>query len=152
MRITPQQVAKVLRGHVTALPRIAKQAALVSAHRTVGALKKVSPVDTGGFRAAWQVKNSQLATVENRHPVAGVIERGARPHGVNEEGRAAILAWAIRKGLDNPERAVGAIIRKLERQGQKGLFLLEKQIPDSVRWMQAELERLLAEQGKKAAE
>lgn len=151
MRITAKQAAELIKNTPKMLQAVAKRAALVSAHRSVTALKKLSPVDMGVYRAAWKVVpgfGRMLAKVENRSPVAGVVEKGARPHAVSAAGREAIRAWVIRKGIATPEEAdavVWGIVQKLKREGQKGLHLLEKQIPTSAKWFQTELERLLRE-------
>ncbi len=55
--------------------------------------------DQGQYMNSWHVparKNRDLVTVRNDAPHAGIIERGARPHGVNQEGREALLAWVLR--------------------------------------------------------
>jgi hypothetical protein len=174
VKIDAKDVGKVLRGQSKKLLSLARQAASTSAHRTVRAVKKKSPVDTGGYRAAWKVRGGisgvqylptsgsrPLASVENDHPIAGVIEKGARPHGVSAEGRESIRAWVIRKGIATTARGarvtkrnaeanaeavdavVDGIVWKLQHEGQKGLHLLEKEIPGALKFFQAEFERLL---------
>lgn len=119
MKITAKQAAEMLARAPRLVPSIAPKAAFLAAHRTKAALIKVSPVDTGGFKNAWAVRRGTgktLARVENLHPIAGVIERGARPHPVSLEGQAAIKRWVLRKGLAKYEDVP---IEKLKR-GQFG--------------------------------
>lgn len=67
-------------------------------------LVSVTKKDRGMAKAAWKVYNGPLnargntpaAWIENSAPYIGVLELGARPHAVSEEGRLAIFEWVLR--------------------------------------------------------
>lgn len=71
------------------------------ADRGVGLLvrKSKAVVYMGQFQNSWHIpmrRDRNVVTVRNDAPHAGIIEAGARPHGVNAEGRAALLEWVLR--------------------------------------------------------
>lgn len=79
-------------------------------------------------------------------PHAGIVELGARPHGVSAEGREAIKQWCMRKlGLDEKaaESATWGICQKLKAEGQKPTYLVRDSMPKAVEFFAAELERIL---------
>ena len=52
----------------------------------------------GQFMNSWHVpmrRDRNTVTVRNDAPHAGIIEAGARKHGVNAAGRAALLEWVL---------------------------------------------------------
>lgn len=117
------------------------------------------------FKAAWKDNAEQskgparagmVASVTNDAPYAGVIERGARPHGVSEEGQRAIYEWVrrhfrftttVKRGANagkqsKPKSVTGeafedpflsevtfGIVMKLKREGQKGRFIVRNERP-----------------------
>lgn len=95
-----------------------------------------------------------LWTVLADAPHAGIVELGARPHPVSEEGRLAIKTWAERKlGLteDQAEEASWAICKKIENEGVDGHFLMRDSQPQAKQFLREELARILsAEAGKPA--
>jgi hypothetical protein len=143
--LTPGQVGAMLRAANKRNLKAIKRGQKLTSARIVTFLKKMSPVYLGVFKNAWQGDENG---VTNDSPVAGVIERGARPHGVNAEGRAAIQQWAERKlGLDEKEASVvmRAVVAKLRKDGQVGLFLVRDNIPKFVEWLDKEITRCLVE-------
>ena len=139
--IAPGQVGVIIRAEAKNVADAVEKAKRITSQRIVSKLKEKSPVDQAHFKNAWQVKADG---VTNDAPYAGVIERGARPHGVSPEGQEAILEWAARKfGPDDAHRIAGAVIGKLKQHGQKGLFLVRDNLPEFTIYLQEELEKLL---------
>ncbi len=89
--------------------RVFRAAAVIAAQRTRTALVAKTPTDMGIMRNAWKVvrKADTEVRIENLAPHAGIIERGARPHGVNAAGVQALREWVIRKGLVTYSRGPG---------------------------------------------
>lgn len=70
-------------------------------------------VDLGEFWNSWFDPSSKGSTITLRNdaPHAGIIERGARPHNVSEEGQLALLDWVLRNvhlGRNQGVKAVAA--------------------------------------------
>lgn len=158
----PQLLAEIKR----AAQRAISDGAVAAAKRGRGHLARQTPIDQRDMKRAWAafgpVTKEILARIENDAPHAGVIERGARPHGVSEEGEERIRQWVRRKilrgvrahtfsrgknkgqtvfrrfakGKRDPEveRVVGAIIHKLQIEGQKGTFFVERAVPLIAQW------------------
>ncbi len=114
-----------------------------------------SPKDRGNFKAAWRSKSflrksGEIARVSNDAPYAGIIERGARPHGVNKEGREALFHWVRRHFSDSTEEEqIGityAIINKIRLKGQKPTLFVRKSLPDLRKLLTMETERALKQQ------
>lgn len=123
------------------MPAAIRSAAVVTAQRQRTDLVKRSPVDTGIFKNAWQVREERTgAACRNSAPYAGIIERGARPHEVSPEGIQAIEAWAMRHGHDeaSAKRIARAVAQKLRTEGQRGLFLVRDALPQVRRWLAEE--------------
>lgn len=100
VRASSKEVGALLRAAGERVPQQLKGALRVSAERARGKLVSDSPVDMGVFKNAWAVVSRPTGvSVINSAPYAGIIERGARPHGVNAEGREAIKRWVMRKLL-----------------------------------------------------
>jgi hypothetical protein len=64
-------------------------------------LRKATPKDRGHAKAAWHWKKVSgngplVATAFNDNPIIGILENGARPHGVSKEGQEAIYEWVLR--------------------------------------------------------
>lgn len=106
------------------------------AHKGKETLKEATPQDTMESSKAWKVKGSPKKNnlrIHNSSPYVGVLELGARPHGVNAEGRASIQAWVLRNlSSDEQEasRITQGIIEKIKREGQKGTFFIRLSIPE----------------------
>lgn len=97
--IKPGQLGATIRKGAVANQKAVQQGVAVAAQRTVAHLKRISPVYDGLFKNAWKVITSGRlgAFITNDAPYAGVIEAGARPHGVSAEGREAIREWVRKK-------------------------------------------------------
>lgn len=96
----PKEVEDRLRGTVR---EIAGPALRSAAEACRGRLTKKTPVYTGMLKAGWRVKplvgSDHGWGVENPVPYMGVIEKGARPHGVSKEGIEALTRWFELKGV-----------------------------------------------------
>lgn len=98
IRLTPEQLSKTLRSHEKTLPKAIADGITKSAHRSRTVLVRKSPVDLGQYKNSWRVTGTGAASaIVNDAPHAGIIEKGARPHGVNRAGIEALTAWALRK-------------------------------------------------------
>ena len=123
-----------------------KKAEKAAALRGRNHLVSITPVDMGVMRAAWQVRDGgDGVEIENDAPHAGIIERGARPHKVSQAGREALADWARRKGIPEEEipSMVWGICKKLEAEGQRGLFLVKDSLHLFSGWLRAEVERAM---------
>ena len=166
---TPEQLARRLRQDAGRLPGVVARGLHRAAHRGRALLVSLSPVDTGQFKNAWRVLNRppslQPPSIHNAAPHAGIIERGARPHAVSAEGREALRRW-VRRVLgaelklnlraQSPggrvrtrdfeaqvESIVRGIVQKLARVGQKGHFLVEKNLDRLAEFARQEVEAAL---------
>lgn len=142
-----------------------------AAHRGVALLKRLTPVDEGIMKNAWAVVGADGNTrIENLAPHAGIIEGGARPHPVSEEGRLAIEGWvrrvvlstfvtdsksadgsALSRKLNSWEKAnadvraiVERIIWKIRTKGYKGLFLVKGNMNELRAFVFEEIDRYVA--------
>jgi hypothetical protein len=196
IRTTPQQLARRLKSrHKATLKGIAR-GALRGAQRGRTLLVRATPTDQGQLKVGWTVHpgdrsllsgkrtmksrlfGGRLADLRNRAPHAGVVERGARPHYVSEEGKQALAAWAMRNmGLRSlvysgpVKRGTGgrrrlnrdmreaaareiaeAIAWKIAHEGQKPTYFVKSRLDELYRLTEAEVEKaisLVARQGDK---
>lgn len=76
-------------------------------HRGRAIMVRETPADTGQLRASWEVarvatgagdiaKSGTVGELRNRAPHAGIVELGARPHGLSPAGWAALYSWVQR--------------------------------------------------------
>jgi hypothetical protein len=169
VRVAPGALGATLRAHGRGNTRAIKAGIKIAASRARDHLKSISPVDTGLFKNAWAiVAAAGNYSVENDSPYAGIIERGARPHKVNREGVEAIREWVRRKVallgppgggparmLTKAEAGPGgafehyvdeitwAIIKTIEKKGQKGLYLVRNNLTKFLSWLDEEVQRQL---------
>lgn len=76
------------------------------AQRSRARIQRATPKDTGQTKASWRISVSpatksieQTVVIwKNDAPHAGVLELGARPHGMSPAGWAAIYNWVRRHG------------------------------------------------------
>lgn len=95
--VKPGQLGAVFKGQARQGRRAVEGAAQIAAQRGRSLLTSRTPVDLGQFKAAWRVRKvAGVWTLINEAPHAGVMEAGARPHEVNEEGREALAQWVRR--------------------------------------------------------
>lgn len=153
-RLELGQLGDVLREQRKRIGGAMAEGAHLAAERGITLLKGESPVDMGVFRAAWQARRfGPQVWSFNDSPVAGVIERGARPHPVSPEGVEAIRRWVQRVvvgrgGGKKAQRLVdeitNGIVQKLRARGQKGLFIVERNLEKLRMFVEAETDRRLA--------
>lgn len=156
IRISPKDLVPELRARTKQIPKTIAQGMLAGAHRGRTFLVRRTPVDVGQMKNSWRVKpvlGGRRRTVElvNDAPHAGVIEAGARPHKVNAEGRAALERWAMRQlGVDeNTAKAVAqGTIRKLERHGQKGHFIVRDNMDRLQKMVKQEVDKRVKKRAK----
>lgn len=145
--IKPSQLAGALRAEARHVRGAIKTGAMRAANRGKGVLvertKEADKVGLGqyirSFEALRGTSSTTLAMLVNTAPMAGVIELGARPHPVSDEGREAIARWAIRKlGVSEEEAKAIAngVAWKLRHKGQKGTYIFKN--------AQAELTKIFA--------
>ena len=128
-----------------------------AARRLRANLVEHTPKNLGQLQGAWNdtasqpgSPNHQIAEVFNTAPYAGIVEEGARPHNVNQEGREAIALWVRRKlGVSDEEeieKIVEGICWKLKTHGQKPTYFVRNMIKDgtATRFMEAEINRHLS--------
>lgn len=122
VRIRPGQLGAVIEGTARQVPVVAQRAITSGAQRAVGHLKKITPVDTGRAKNAWQANQEPRGvSVTNDAPYAGILERGARPHPVSAEGWMAIFRWVLRHPhlfAGATKTAVGLARRAVNGSGQ----------------------------------
>jgi hypothetical protein len=148
IKVKPGQLAATLRADVGKLSGAVDQGMRSAAHRGKRLLAKKTPVGAfANMRQSWEVNRSPDARgfiLENTAPYAGVIERGARPHGVSPEGIDSIRHWAIRKlGMDalDAENLAWGVAKKLKAEGQPGTYFVRDSIPELAKFLSEEVNR-----------
>ena len=121
-----------------------------STQRGRSLLVRKTPVDQGQAKAGWRATNNLIT---NSAPHIGILERGARPHKVSREGIESLTRWVMRvltirakKKQSRQKQARGvafAIAKKIEKEGQKGTFFIEKTIPKISKILKQEVEEQL---------
>jgi hypothetical protein len=174
--LTPEQLGPAMRREAKKVPtllvRAGQRAAFRGKARLIAATDEKGITDMGQYKNSFHVQRGARdlpAVLWNDAPMAGVIELGARPHPVSQEGIEAIAAWARRKlGLSQVEVsgpvmkgsggrkkfargvqddiamaiAIG-IARKIRREGQKPRFVFRDELGNLRKYWREELERLL---------
>ncbi len=147
MSIRITSFASLLRKQAKEMPRQIRKGLRAGVRRGKAVLVRRTPRYLGEMANSWSDREmSSGAQLHNDAPHAGVVERGARPHGVNAEGREAIEVWFMRqRGLTEIEAkaAAAGYIEKLKREGQEGLFIVEKALDELKKLAQVEIERLI---------
>jgi hypothetical protein len=151
--ITPGQVGAMIRMQAKQVSEAIRNGMRAAAEHAVTDLKQLSPVFDGNFKNAWRVAapgyitGGTTVSVVNDAPYAGIIERGARPHGVNAEGQAALAEWVRRKLGISDEReiqsAVFLICRKIREEGVQGKFLVRDNLERFQGYLEVEVDRQL---------
>ena len=176
IQIKPSEVGAVLAAIARRVPVHVERGLRVAAERGMTHLRERSPVGVAGaYRAAWTVQRELHGwAIENDAPYAGIIERGARPHKVSEEGWNSIYLWVLRvlkgglvdkqkerkdRGLKRKTQAelaaeiTWAIVKKIEKHGQRPRWLVRDSMPRLTQWMALEIDRqigLLADSAPKS--
>lgn len=97
IRVSPGQLGAVFRGQARRGKKMLEGAMQLAAQRGRSLLVPRTPVDLGQLKAAWRVRRVDGGWVLiNEAPHAGIMEVGARPHEVDEEGREALAQWVRR--------------------------------------------------------
>lgn len=164
------KLSAALKKHGDEAARAIRRGVYTGAVRAQAELKGLKePRDRGLFAGAWKLTppGSDEVVLSNSSPYAGILERGARPHGVSKAGREAIRAWVIRKGVLHVEgrggkavrvtsrnasryeqavdSVVWAIVMKLKREGQRPLWIVRQRLPKFRKFVVEEVERALGE-------
>jgi hypothetical protein len=159
---TPAGLTKAIKAHSKSAKMAIVNASTAAAHRSRAIIVNESPVDQGELKASWKVRNPvlrstgtgkrfELAVVESTSTHAGIVEAGARPHPVNQEGKEALYQWVrrnfriagkgrsrrvsyggkgqqVRPGMYGSNQKLtavtNAIVWKLRIKGQKGKFIV----------------------------
>lgn len=134
--------------------------------------------DRGILKNSWTAAKlgTSGAQVYSDVPYAGIIELGARPHKVSRAGIEAIAGWVKRKmmapkgpiherigkggkvtrrmprGKTSDEEAISiayAIAKKIEREGQKPMYLVRGELPFAEKYLAQEVDRILSQRAAK---
>ena len=92
-------------------------------------LTKKSPTDQGQLRNSWKLvdfpggarSRSTMTQLVNEAPHAGIVERGARPHRVSQEGIEAITQWVWRNRRSFKLGKVSGPIQRGTKGGRKAV-------------------------------
>jgi hypothetical protein len=112
------------------------------------------PVDTGAYRAAWNItRTEQGARVGNESLQALFVEIGRRPGPVSAAGYQNLIDWVRRKGLATDEREIKSIAwavkEKIEKLGVKPRYVMRNALEQHKPAMAAALSAALTEAGSK---
>lgn len=158
--LKPEELAGVLKAQARALPQAVRLGVRAGAMRGQAHMPKQTPVDQGQLRNSWRVgvtqgfEGSVQAALYNDAPHAGIVEQGARPHAVSQEGIEALAAWAQRKlGLDEKAaRGVAyAIAAKIKAEGQAPTYFTRGQMPELTRLTANEVLRRIRQEIERGA-
>jgi len=139
------------------VPRAVKTGMRLGAERGRTMLVRKTPVSSGQMKSAWKVRTGRrgLPVIENDAPHAGIVEGGARPHGVNREGIEALTQWALRTFPGADEKTIKNIVwgtvRKLKRQGQRPTYFVRDSMDDLRRFLSEAINRELRKQSARRA-
>lgn len=135
IRLTPAKFARSLIKRAGGITKAVDKGIETGAHRGMAILVARTPSGaTSKMRQSWSVNGKgRRVEIHNDAPYAGIVEKGARPHPVNEEGIAAITHWARRKlGLNavDAEGLAQGVAWKLRRKGQKPTHFVRDSMDD----------------------
>lgn len=150
-KVDPSQFAGAMKAHARAMPDVIRDGAVAGAMRGWAHMPKKTPHNLGNMAAAWRASKTGSPTTPaelvNAAPYAGIVEMGARPHAVNEEGLRALADWVQRKmGVDRKEaeRIAAAIAWKLRTRGQKPTFFFRNELDTLAKLAERECARVVA--------
>lgn len=191
IQVSPKAIGDVLRRNHDRALQATVRGIVRAAQR--GKAFLIAETDRKGITDTGQYKNSFVvlrggsgerfaigttATLENQHPMAGVIELGARPHPVSREGIDALTAWVqrklavsgprqvksgpIKKGAryretaplrgDEEARSIAfAIAAKIKKEGQVGRFVFRDAIPMLSTFLGEEIDRSIRDHARRGA-
>lgn len=146
IEIKPEQLANTLEGEAKksrqALELGARAAALKLVAYLVNITDQLGITDRGVYKAGFRADGS---TVYNDAPHAGIVELGARPHPVSEEGQKAIRSWVIRKlGADeaDADNITFLICRKIAEDGQAPRYVMRDALEKAHEFYKEEVNRI----------
>lgn len=117
---SPRELAARLRRDDVMVPNAVSKGMRLGAARGRTRLVRATPVDLGQMKNAWREKDTgDGVDVVNDAPHAGIVERGARPHAVSEEGIQALAEWARRNLHIEERRQVRQQARALRAGGDR---------------------------------
>lgn len=134
IRVQNRQMSTVIKSDAR-LNRTAMGNAIEKAsERFIKYLRRVSPRGaTDEYRNSWETEGKGLGLrVINSAPYAGIIERGARPHPVNQKGIEKLILWARAKITNNQmeaEEIAHRIAWSIRQNGSRAFHVLEKALP-----------------------
>lgn len=119
IEVTPGRLGAALRSLEARLRQGVNDGLRLAAARGRTHLVRRTPVDTGQVKNAWKVTGGLGAwEVENDAPHAGIVERGARPHTVSQEGIAAIEQWVLR----HFKAGIRSVARQRKKYGARATY------------------------------
>lgn len=127
INLTPAELPKLLAAHEKLLPKAVMDGCRMAAERGRSYLVKVSPTDQGMYRNSWRTRTVAgiYPEIINDSPHAGIIELGARPHGVNRAGMEALIEWCKRH-LSGMAQATKAMSKRAAKRAAGNLWTLPK--------------------------
>lgn len=180
IRTTPKQLGRLLKKRNEATLAAIAKGALRGAHRGRAVVVKETPVDQGELKAGWKVHPGdrnvlrgkrtlrsaifgiRLANLDNHAPHGGIVELGARPHSISEEGMEALTDWVLRhirfrlrrkarsdtrsKGdrrLAQAREIANRIAFKIRKYGQEPTYFVKGCLPLLHGFVEAEVERAI---------
>jgi hypothetical protein len=129
----PGKLLEVMKDDLQRSIRAFESAVFRAAEKSIVHLQRktnlIGKNDRGQFRSSWFVEKRANGgwNVVNDAPHAGIIEEGARPHGVNQEGWNAIYEWARR------HFRFTTAVTKAPRRGASGPIQRRRSKPQTVR-------------------
>lgn len=141
------------------------------AHRGQAFIVRKTPTDQGQLKNSWEVVTTisdgalgELCELINTAPHAGIVELGARPHPVSEEGFEAIRQWVFRhraefgmvtasgrarsrkaKDVEKMvERITWGIVMKIRKYGQDPTYFVRKNLGELRKIVQLEVEKAVS--------
>jgi len=148
-RVSLKELSREIPGFARATVAKQREAVTRGLAKSLPMLAEKSPVDTGLYAQSWDFTvTEEKAILGNFAPHAPIIEYGARPF---TPPLAPLLAWAkrvLKSGSQPPdyESKVWALARytqkKISEQGIKPRNVLRDAIPDILKNIKQELDRL----------
>lgn len=155
IKTTPGKLPRQITARNASAKKVTRRALGRAAHLGRRLMTKSTPVDQGQLKNSWKVRvwggtigdGTIAAKLTNDAPHAGIVEGGARPHPVSQQGVAAIYAWVWRNrqmfSLTTPggkassskatrAAAMGianAIAHRIRLKGQKPTYFVKNKMP-----------------------
>lgn len=117
IKIDPGELGPLMFRHAAELGPAIRRGMALGAVRGKAHMVKRTPTNTGQMRNSWEftsLMGSGDPVLWNTAPHVGIVEQGARPHPVSQEGLVAIAAWVRRKLITSS--AVRGTAREYERK------------------------------------